>query len=262
MKIGVFSCTGKYGQEICEIIINTPNMTLGGVTARQNNSFLGKDIGTLLKRDMCQNIITDDLLQACQESDVMIDFSHPDALDQHLASVIESKTAYVLGTTGFTPHQQDALHEAAKDIPILQAPNMSLGVTFLSAISEMLAQKLDFDIEILDFHHRRKSDSPSGTALDIGKKIANARHQKFEDVAQFDRSQHHRKDGEIGFASLRGGSVIADCSIIFAGDGERLELTHRADNSQIFSHGAVKAAQWITNQKPGLYSMKDIFFKK
>lgn len=262
MKIGVAACAGGYGQKISQSIQKNGSCTLSGGTVRSSNPYYGKDLSSIVGGDLLNIKISDDTLSLFENSDAVIEFSSPNALLENLKIASQTQTAYVTGNTGLTKDHFDALNQAALSAPILWAPNMSLGATLLSAMTQMLAKKLDldFDIEIMDMHHGGKVDAPSGTALHIGQKAAEARNLDFDKVSQVSRNGHTgpRKKGDIGFASLRGGSVFADCTVIFAGAGERIELTHRADNGQIFADGAVKAALWLKDKKPGLYSMYDV----
>lgn len=193
-------------------------------------------------------------------SDVLVDFTTPDALAGHLAAAVDAGTPIVIGTTGLTPAHHQAIDTAASVIPIVQTANTSLGVTLLRALVEQAARKLgtDWDIEIVEMHHRHKLDAPSGTALLLGA-AANKGRGAASDTAlnRFDRSQK-REEGGIYYASLRGGSVAGDHLVVFAGEGERIELGHRAESRAIFAKGAVEAALWLHSQRPGRYTMQDV----
>jgi 4-hydroxy-tetrahydrodipicolinate reductase len=197
-------------------------------------------------------------------SDVLVDFTSPEALAAHLAAAVDAGTPIVIGTTGLTPGHHQAIDAAATAIPIIQTANTSLGVNLLRALVEQAARRLgpDWDIEILEMHHRHKLDSPSGTALLLGAS-ANIGRQTGSNIEKnrFDRMQegpHEREEGGIYYASLRGGSVAGDHLVIFAGDGERIELGHRAESRAIFAKGAVEAALWLHSQAPGRYTMQDV----
>jgi 4-hydroxy-tetrahydrodipicolinate reductase len=174
----------------------------------------------------------------------------------------EMATALIIGTTGLTPEQHESVAIAAETTPIFQAPNMAVGVNLLFALTERIAALLgeDYDIEILEMHHRHKVDAPSGTALGLGQAAAKGRGVGLDDVARRGRDgiTGERKPGDIGFAVLRGGDVVGDHTVVFAGNGERLELTHKASSRAVFARGAVRAALWTAGQPPGLYSMKDM----
>ncbi len=262
MKIGVVGCAGRMGQMLVREIAVTPGCTLAGGTERVGGPALGKDIGTLAGIDALGVVAIDDAAALFAEADAVIDFTSPDATVRHAALAAQSQTVLVVGTTGINPTQQEAIAQAATHTPIVQSPNMSLGVNLLLALVEQVGRALgdDFDIDILEMHHRNKVDAPSGTALGLGRAAAAGRGVKLEDVWQKVRDGHTgvRPRGEIGFATLRGGDVIGDHTVVFAGDGERIELTHKASGRQIYAKGAVRAAQWANDKKPGLYSMKDV----
>lgn len=191
-------------------------------------------------------------------TDVLIDFSTPDALARHLDVARVDGGAIVVGTTGLAPEHHRAIDVAAKDVAVLQAANMSLGVNLLAALVEQAAARLgpDWDLEVLEMHHRHKVDAPSGTALLLGEAAARGRGQALEPIA-FDRTGR-REEGSIGFASLRGGSVAGDHQVILAAEGERLELGHRAESRAIFARGALKAALWLAGKPAGRYGMADV----
>jgi 4-hydroxy-tetrahydrodipicolinate reductase len=193
--------------------------------------------------------------------DIYIDFSVPKALAAHLSTAIESGRPIVIGTTGLTAEHERLIDDAAAQVPVLQAANTSLGVNLLAHLVREAAARLgeDWDIEIVEMHHRYKLDAPSGTALMLGKVAAEGRNIDLE--ASSDRGRNgmgERQRGRIGFAALRGGSVAGDHQIIFAGDGERLELGHRAESRAIFAQGAVRAALWLAGKPPGRYTMDDV----
>lgn len=196
------------------------------------------------------------------DCDVFIDFSAPDALQGHLETAVEAKRPIVIGTTGLTPGHQRMIDEASAKIAVLQAANTSLGVNLLVHLVRQAAAKLgeDWDIEIAEMHHRHKADAPSGTALLLGRAAADGRGVSLDEMSERDRDgiTGPREPGRIGFAALRGGSVAGDHQVVFAGDGERLELGHRAESRAIFAQGAVRAALWIADCPPGRYGMDDV----
>jgi 4-hydroxy-tetrahydrodipicolinate reductase len=203
--------------------------------------------------------VSDDAAALAKVSDVIVDFSAPDALGAHLAAARLTKTPILIGTTGLDGAHQAMIDDAAKDIAIIQAANTSLGVNLLTALVAQAAARLgdDWDIDILEMHHRHKVDAPSGTALLLGQAAANGRGKSLPEVSRFDRDGL-RDVGSIGFATLRGGSVAGDHMVVLAGDGERLELGHRAEDRSIFAKGAVKAAIWLIGKQPGRYTMADV----
>jgi len=197
------------------------------------------------------------------QGDVLIDFSAPDALRTSLDRAISADVPILVGTTGLQPEHLSAIEQAARQVAVIHAPNTSLGVNLLRDLVEQAAARLgpDWDIEILEMHHRHKVDAPSGTALMLAQSAAKGRGSTLQDVARFDRISEHphqRERGTIGFASLRGGSVAGEHVVILAGDGERLELGHRADSRMIFARGALAAARFLVGKPAGLYSMRDV----
>ena len=206
--------------------------------------------------------IGDDAAALAGQSDVLIDFSSPAALEAHLAAAVAAGQPIVIGTTGLQPEHHAAIDAAAGNIAVLQTGNTSLGVNLLAALVRDAAARLgpDWDIEIVEMHHRHKVDAPSGTSLLLGQAAAAGRNVKLEEVADRGRDgiTGPRADGAIGFAALRGGSVAGDHMVILAGEGERIELGHRAESRAIFAKGAVKAALWLAGRPAGRYSMADV----
>jgi 4-hydroxy-tetrahydrodipicolinate reductase len=262
MKIGVVGCAGRMGQMLVREIAATPGCTLAGGTERVGGPALGKDIGVLAGLDPLGVTAIDDAAALFAEADAVIDFTSPAATERHAALAAQSETVLVIGTTGLNPSQQASILQAASHTPIIQSPNMSVGVNLLLALVEQVARTLgeEYDIDVLEMHHRHKVDAPSGTALGLGRAAAAGRGVVLEDVWQKVRDGHTgaRPAGEIGFATLRGGDVIGDHTVMFAGDGERIELTHKASGRQIYAKGAVRAALWGRDKSPGLYSMRDV----
>jgi 4-hydroxy-tetrahydrodipicolinate reductase len=194
--------------------------------------------------------------------DVLVDFSAPDALQSSLDRAIAANIPILVGTTGLTDQQRAAIAQAAEKVAVIHAPNTSLGVNLLRDLVEQAATRLgpEWDIEILEMHHRNKVDAPSGTALLLGQSAAKGRGKKLPDLARFDRfgEPHAREEGTIGFASLRGGSVAGEHVVILATEGERIELGHRADSRMIFARGALAAARFLVGKPGGLYTMRDV----
>jgi 4-hydroxy-tetrahydrodipicolinate reductase len=201
----------------------------------------------------------DDAAALARAADVLIDFSTAAALDGHLAAARDAGTPLLIGTTGLSPSQHAAIDAAAAEIAVLQTGNTSLGVTLLATLVREAAARLgaDWDVEIIEMHHRHKADAPSGTALLLGQAAADGRGVALADVRVDDRNGV-RDEGAIGFASLRGGSVVGDHRVILAGEGERIELAHVAEDRGLFARGAVKAALWLAGQRAGRYAMRDV----
>jgi len=262
MKIGVVGCAGRMGQMLVREIAATPGCTVAGGTERVGGPAVGKDIGLVAGIEALGVAVVDDPAVLFAEADAVIDFTSPEATERHAALAAQSETALIIGTTGIGPAQQASIAAAATHTPIIQAPNMSVGVNLLLALVEKVAGTLgeDYDIEIVEMHHRHKVDAPSGTALGLGRAAAAGRGVALDDVKQAVRDGHTgpRPRGEIGFATLRGGDVVGDHTVVFATDGERIELTHKASSRQVFAKGAVRAALWAADKQPGLYSMRDV----
>ncbi len=262
MKIGVVGCAGRMGQMLVREIAATAGCTLAGGTERVGGPALGKDIGLLAGIEAVGIAAIDDPVTLFAQADAVIDFTSPDSTERHAALAAQGQTALIIGTTGLNPSQQAAVAQAATHTPIVQSPNMSLGVNLLLALVEQVAGVLgdDYDIDVLEMHHRNKVDAPSGTALGLGRAAAAGRKVALETVWQKVRDGHTgvRPRGEIGFATLRGGDVVGDHTVLFATEGERIELTHKASSRQVFAKGAVRAALWARDKTPGLYSMRDV----
>jgi 4-hydroxy-tetrahydrodipicolinate reductase len=261
MKIGVVGCAGRMGRNVIEQVLSTPGCALAGGTERPGPA-MGQDLGTLVGRGSVGAVVMEDAARLFAAADAVIDFTAPAATRAHAHLAAETGKVLVVGTTGLGESDVAVLTFAAAKAPIVYAPNMSVGVNVLFALTERLAGVLgpEFDIDILEMHHRHKVDAPSGTALGLGEAAAKGRAVKLDDVARRVRDGHTgaRTPGEIGFATLRGGDVIGDHTVIFAGEGERIELTHKASSRTIFARGAVRAALWANGRKPGLYSMRDV----
>jgi 4-hydroxy-tetrahydrodipicolinate reductase len=200
-----------------------------------------------------------DRLELARTSNVLVDFSSPKTLSANLTAARTAKTPILIGTTGLDTGHQALIDEAAQDIAIIQAANTSLGINLLTALIEQATARLgpDWDIEVLEMHHRFKVDAPSGTALLLGAAAAKGRGKSLPELSRFDRDGP-RDEGSIGFASLRGGSVAGDHMVILATEGERIELGHRAEDRGIFARGAVKAALWLSDKPAGRYTMADV----
>lgn len=253
---------GRMGRAIVRIIHEIPECTISGGTEPQVSDAIGKDIGELAGVGKLGIPVTSDPLELFIRSEGVIDFTSPPATVEHAGLAAQARIVHVIGTTGLAPHDEDAILAASRHAVIVKSGNMSLGVNLIAAMVKKAAQVLgpDYDIEIVEMHHRMKVDAPSGTALMLGKAAAAGRHVALESHSVRARDGHTgvRRRGDIGFATLRGGDVIGDHTVIFAGPGERVELTHRASDRQLFARGAVKAALWGKGKPPGLYSMQDV----
>lgn len=262
MKITVTGASGRMGHAVIRAITATSDAELSAAILREGSKSTGKDAGTVSGIEPLGIELSDNASDGIGNAQAVIDFTLPDAMLSYAEIAADKGVAFVSGTTGLDSAQEAKLKALAKTIPILWAPNMSLGVTLLMALTEKVAATLgeEYDIEILEMHHRHKVDAPSGTALGLGRAAAAGRDVALDDVACMSREGHTglRPPGEIGFASVRGGDVVGDHTVLFASEGDRIELTHKASSRDIFAQGAVKATLWIQGQKPGLYSMRDV----
>ncbi|MDA1088829.1 MAG: 4-hydroxy-tetrahydrodipicolinate reductase [Proteobacteria bacterium] len=262
MKIGIVGCAGRMGRMLVREILATDGCELAGGSEAPGSDMIGRDVAEIAGADAVGLTVGDDAKALFQASDVVIDFTVPVATVGHAALAASLGRALVVGTTGLAADHLSSLAKASEKAVIVQAANMSVGVNVLLGLTEQVAAMLgdDYDIEIVEMHHRHKVDAPSGTALALGDAAAAGRGVDLETVAQRGRDGHTgaRATGDIGFATLRGGDIAGDHTVIFAGDGERIELTHKAGDRAVFARGAVRAALWTQGQVPGLYSMRDV----
>lgn len=261
MKIGVTGAAGRMGATLIRQVCETPGFRLTAASEMAGHTVLGRDTGELAGVEALSIAVTDDADAVFAASDAVLDFTLPEATISHAEGAARHGTALIIGTTGIDEAQQQALARAGDRAVIVQAPNMSLCVNLLMRLAEQAAALLDddYDVEIVEMHHRHKVDAPSGTALGLGRAVAKGRGVSLDDVAERGRDGGGpRAQGAIGFAALRGGDVVGDHSVIFAADGERLELTHKAASRQTYARGALRAAAWARDQQPGLYTMVDV----
>lgn len=261
MKIGVTGIRGRMGRAIATQTILDPLPELSSALTR-NESLEGEDLGEFLGFEENNVKITTNIDQFLNNCQAVIDFSSPSYSLDIAKKCAQHKKVFICGTTGFSPEEKKELLDYAKETVIIWSSNMSLGVNLLMNLAEKVAHTLrdDFDIEIVEMHHKNKMDAPSGTALSLGAAVAKGRGVDLNISGKMARlgKDAKRTKGEIGFAALRGGDVIGDHSVIFAGEGERIELTHKASNRNIFARGAIRAAIWGSAKKAGLYSMRDV----
>ena len=262
MKIGVSGITGRMGLTIANLVEQDAIAHLTSGLVREGSSQDKKDLGTFLGLEESGYKITSNLDEFVKSCDAVIDFTSPSLSLEIAKKCAEHKKVLVCGTTGFSDQEKQQFASYAKDAVIIWSSNMSLGVNLLLNLAEKVAGILhdDFDIEIVEMHHKNKMDAPSGTALSLGAAVAKGRDVDLQIVGKTTRSgkDAKRQKGEIGFAALRGGDVIGDHTVIFAGDGERVELTHKASNRDIFAKGAIRAAIWGSVKQAGFYSMRDV----
>lgn len=262
MRLVVVGAGGRMGRALTRAVTEMAGADVVAGVEREGSEFLGQDVGELAGVGSLGVPVTDDPLTAFANSDGVLDFTTPAASLWFAELAAQARIVHVIGTTGWAVGEDEPLKAAGRHARIIKSGNMSLGVNLLASLVRKAAAALDadFDIEVLEMHHKHKVDAPSGTALLLGQAAADGRGIDLasHSVRSRDGIMDPRTTGDIGFATLRGGSVIGEHSVIFAGEGERIELTHRAEDRQLFALGAVKAALWGFDQKPGLYSMADV----
>jgi 4-hydroxy-tetrahydrodipicolinate reductase len=262
MRLVVVGAAGKMGRTLVRTIAETPGVRLGGAIERAGAAEIGQDSGVLAGLPANGIAVASDPLPVFAKADGVLDFTVPAATIGFVELAAQARIVHIIGTTGLSADDEKKIAAAARHAVIVRSGNMSLGINVLAALVRNAAKALDadFDIEVLEMHHRQKVDAPSGTALLLGKAAAEGRGIDLDDhsVRARDGITGARKRGDIGFATLRGGSVIGEHSVIFAGNGETIELTHKASDRALFARGALKAALWGRDKKPGLYSMADV----
>ena len=262
MKIAVMGVAGRMGKELVRAVSETSGCSIVGAVERPDSPLIGADIGTVAGLSPLGVAVTADPLDVIAMAEGVLDFTTPKATVECAGLAANARIVHVIGTTGLTEADEAKIAAAARHAPIVKAGNMSLGVNLLAAITRRVAEALDqdYDIEIVEMHHRDKVDAPSGTALMLAAAAAQGRgiDLSSHSVRARDGITGKRRAGDIGFASLRGGSVVGEHRVILAGPGERIELTHIAGDRSIFARGAVKAALWGRGKPPGLYSMSDV----
>jgi 4-hydroxy-tetrahydrodipicolinate reductase len=262
VRIAIAGAAGRMGRALIREVAARDGAALAGGVERAGHADLGADLGALAGIAATGLMLGDDAAKVFAKADVVIDFTGPGAAGAHAALAAKHGAALVSGATGLDAEEEAAIEQAAGAVPVLRSGNMSLGVTLLSAMVRDAAARLgpDWDIEIVEMHHRMKADAPSGTALMLGRAAAEGRGGDLESLAERGRDglTGPRREGGIGFAALRGGTVAGEHSVIFAGAGERVEFTHRAEDRAIFARGAVTAALWLKTRAPGLYTMADV----
>ena len=262
VRIAVTGAAGRMGKVLVEAVTNAEGLVLGAAIERPGSSLIGVDAGELAGVGANGIVVVDDLVSVLGQFDVLIDFSIPESTLANIAHCVSSNAKIVIGTTGFTAEQQGQINEAAKSIAICKASNYATGVNLCFKLAEIAATVLgdDVDIEIVEAHHRDKIDAPSGTAISLGEAVAKPLGRDLEKVAVYGREGRTgvRKRETIGFATVRAGDVVGDHTVIFAGEGERVEITHKASSRMSFGRGAVRAASWLIAKDTGLYDMQAV----
>ncbi len=261
MKIAIAGATGRMGKMLIEAVLNTPDTQLAGALEHSSCPQLGDDAGSFLGKKTGV-MISSDVAQVLANAEFLIDFTRPEGTMAHLAVAEKTGTKMIIGTTGLNAEQIASLKKASAKLAIVFAPNMSVGVNATFKLLEIAAKMLNqgYDIEIIEAHHRHKVDAPSGTALKMGEVIAQALGKKLEDIALYAREGHtgERKEGSIGFVTIRGGDIVGDHTVLFAGDGERIEISHKSSSRQSYAQGSLRAAHFLQKQTSGLYDMQDV----
>ena len=262
INVIVAGAAGRMGSRLIALIKDSAALTLAGAIESKGHQAIGKDAGEAAHSGKTGMPITDDLSRLLETGDVVIDFSVPEATLSHLRAVAQYRRAMVIGTTGFSPAELEELRSLARQVPCVFSPNMSVGVNLLYKVIGEMAKTLgdDYDIEVIEAHHRLKKDAPSGTALKIAEVLARAVNRDLDQVGVYARKGQlgERKKQEIGIQTIRAGDIVGDHTVIFGGIGERIEVPHRASSRDTFARGALRAAHWVVKQSPGLYDMMDV----
>lgn len=262
IKVIIAGAAGRMGARLVGLLEESAALTLVAAVEKKGHVAVGGDAGELAGCSSNLVIIEDDLTACIGKGEVIIDFSSPAATLEHMRIAAKHRTAMVIGTTGFSSIELDELKQLAKQIPCVFSPNMSVGVNLLFKVLSEMARTLheDYDIEVIEAHHRLKKDAPSGTALKMAEVLARAMGKDLGQIATYSRKGiiGERKRGEIGIQTIRAGDIVGDHTVIFGGMGERIEVTHRAQSRDTFVRGALRAARWAVKQPPGLYDMLDV----
>lgn len=259
LSVAIAGVSGRMGRALIEAVSQDPDVALAAALDRPGSPLVGQDAGAAL--GLVTGVAVDDRIEL-GGAQVLIDFTRPDATFTHLDACRAARIPLVIGTTGFDEAGRARIADAARDVPIVFAPNMSVGVNLLMKLAELAAQVLreGYDVEIIEAHHRHKVDAPSGTALGLGETVARALGRDLAQCAVYGREgvTGERDPQTIGFATVRGGDIVGDHTLLFAGIGERIELTHKASSRATFATGALRAAKWVQGRAPALYDMRDV----
>jgi len=257
-RVAVAGASGRMGHALIEAIAASPDLALAAAFDLAGSAAVGSDAAAFLGRP-AGVVVGADPRAGLAASEVLIDFTRPEGTLAHLALCRELGVAAVVGTTGFDAAQKRAIAAHAAHIPIVLAPNMSVCVNVVLKLLEVAGRALadGFDVEVVETHHRMKVDAPSGTALKMGEVVAAAQGKSLDDVAAYDRNGE-RRAGSIGFAALRGGDIVGDHTVLFAGNGERIEITHRASSRATYAEGSLRAARFVLGKRSGLFGMDEV----
>ena len=261
LNIAVAGSSGRMGRALLAAVMKDSDLRLQAALEVDGSPYIAKDVGELTGVSS-SIVITDNISIALPECDVLIDFTQPEGTIKHLSVCRAEGVKMVIGTTGFSVEQKELLKEASEEIALVVAPNMSVGVNVTFKLLDIAAKVLGegYDIEILEAHHRHKVDAPSGTALHMGEIVAQATGNNLSEVAIYGREgvTGERLSGTIGFSTIRGGDIVGDHTVMFAGTGERIEISHRASNRATFTNGALRAARFLAGKDKGLFDMQDV----
>jgi 4-hydroxy-tetrahydrodipicolinate reductase len=261
VKVAIAGAGGRMGRALLEAVTSAHDLTLHAALEQAGHAAIGRDVGEAIGA-ACGVAVSDDPAEAIRGADALIDFTRPEGTLAHLAACRAHGVKMVIGTTGFTPEQRASVAEAARDIAIVLAPNMSVGTNLVFKLISTAAQVLNegYDVEIIEAHHRHKVDAPSGTALRMGEIVAAALGRDLAQCAVFGREgvTGERETSTIGFSAVRGGDIVGDHTVLFAGIGERVEVTVKASSRATYAQGAVRAARWLQSRPAGLYDMQAV----
>lgn len=261
-RIAIAGAAGRMGKVLIEAISVTDGVTLGAATARPASTLVGVDAGEMAGVGHMGVAISDDLSAVLDQFDVLVDFTFPDLTLENLSLCNGAGKSMVIGTTGMTDSEKQQMAEQGADIPVVFAPNMSVGVNLVLQLLQTAARVLgeDSDIEVIEAHHRHKKDAPSGTALRMGEVMAEALGRDLKDCAVYGREGFtgERPRNQIGFETIRAGDIVGEHTVLFAGLGERIEISHKASSRMTFARGAIRAALWLQDRPAGLYDMQDV----
>lgn len=259
-RVAIQGASGRMGRNLVAACLDHPSLECSAAIVPAGDAAVGSDAGVLAGRDAISLALGATVDTSA--FDVAVDFSRPEGTLALARACHQAGRPLVIGTTGFTPEQRAELGALARDIPVVLAPNTGIGVNVVVGLVEQAARAVgtDYDVEIIEAHHRHKVDAPSGTALRLGEAAADARGQDFDAHAVYTRHGHtgEREQGTIGFATVRGGEIVGEHTVVLAGEAERIEITHRAQSRSVFAQGAMRAVAWIVEQTPGLYDMQDV----
>jgi 4-hydroxy-tetrahydrodipicolinate reductase len=258
----IAGAAGRMGMRLVALTLDTPALQLSGAVEAKGHPALGKDAGEVAQVGQVNVTVTDDLNSCLSQGDVIIDFTAPSSCLANLQQAVKSAKAMVIGTTGFSDQELAELHAFARKIPCVFSPNMSVGINVLLSTVGKIARSLgeQYNIEVIEAHHNKKKDAPSGTALKLAEALAEGMEWDLKEVGVYARHgiTGERKTREIGMQTIRAGDIVGDHTILLGGPGERIEITHRAHTRDTFARGALRAAEWVALKPPGLYSMADV----